>query len=257
MYQKIIGLILILGCLAVPSAQAVGLEVAIGGWQQSIDGHLSYQALVDSDSIDLEDDMQFDDETRICGRAKIDLPVFFPNIYLVGAPAEFEGTGRKSVTFKYGDTTFDADSEFSSKITVNQYDIGFYYGLPFVETGSAGLFNVDVGLNVRIVDFEGSIIGTSGGNTVEESESITVPVPMLYLGVQLMPTDSLMIEAEGRGIAIDDNKLYSLTGRVSYHFTGPVFIAGGYRYDMIEIDEEDVIAEVDFSGPFIEFGLEF
>jgi hypothetical protein len=80
---------------------------------------------------------------------------------------------------------------------------------------------------------------------------------MLYVGVQFMPIDSLAIEAEGRGIALGDNKLYSLVGRVRYHFAGPVFVAGGYRFDKLELDEEDVVADIEFKGPFVELGLKF
>lgn len=257
MCQKIIGLMLIVWCIVVPGVQAIGLEIAIGGWQQSIDGTLGYQPLGNPDIIDLDSDLQFDDESNIFGRAKIDLPVFFPNIYLVGAPAEFEGTGSKSITFRFGDVTYNADAQLDSKITVNQYDVGFYYGLPFVTTGSAGMLNVDVGLNIRILDLDAQIVGLSGAIGVKESQSITVPVPMLYIGVQVMPTDSFMIEAEGRGIAVGDNRLFGLVGRLRYQFAGPVFVAGGYRYDKIDVDEDGVVADIDFSGPFIEVGLAF
>jgi outer membrane protein len=257
MCQKIIGLMLIVWCIVVPGAKAVGLEIAVGGWQQSISGTYGYQVLGNPDIIDLDSDLQFDDETNVFGRAKIDLPLFLPNIYLVGAPAEFEGAGRNSTPFKFGDVTFNVDYQLNSKITVNQYDVGLYYGLPFVKMGSVGMLNVDVGLNVRILELDTSIVGSSGAVRVKESQSITVPVPMLYLGVQIMPTDNFMIEAEGRGIAVGDNNLYGLVGRLRYQFAGPVFIAGGYRFDKIDVDEEGTVADIDFAGPFIELGFAF
>ncbi len=242
---------------AYSNAYAVGVEVAVGGWSQAISGTLSYQALSDLDIIDLDNDLKFDDESRVTGRAKIDLPLFLPNIYLVAAPMEFEGSGIKSGTLNFGGTTFDFSSELTSKITLNQYDVGFYYGLPFVKTGTLGKLNVDLGLNVRIADFKATVSGTAGGNSVTESESLTLPIPMLYVGVQFMPIKSLAIEAEGRGIAVGDNKLYSLVGRIRYNFAGPVFVAGGYRFDKLEIDEEDVVTDIEFKGPFLELGLKF
>ena len=145
----------------------------------------------------------------------------------------------------------------SAKITLNQYDVGLYYGLPFIKTGTLGKLNVDLGLNIRIADFEATVKGTSGGVSVAESESLTLPVPMLYLGVQFMPIEALSFEAEGRGIAVGDNKFYSLIGRVRYSFAGPLFVAGGYRFDKVEIDESDVVAEIEFKGPFVEMGLKF
>jgi outer membrane protein len=242
---------------AYSDALAVGLEVAVGGWRQSIGGTLSYSETNIPGVIDLDNDIQFDDETKVAGRLKIDMPAFVPNIYLVAAPMEFEGTGSKSTALNFGDITFDASADLRSKITLNQYDVGLYYGLPFVKTGTLDKLNVDVGLNVRIADFKAEITGASGGVTVSESQSLTLPIPMLYVGVQFMPISALAIEAEGRGIAVGDNKLYSLTGRVRYNFAGPVFLAGGYRYDKLEIDQDDVDADIEFQGPFVELGLKF
>ena len=242
---------------AYSDARAVGLEMAVGGWGQSIGGTLSYSDSSIPDVIDLDNDIRFDDETKVIGRVKIDMPLVIPNIYLVAAPMEFEGTGSKSTTLNFGDITFDASANLNSKITLNQYDVGFYYGLPFVKTATMDKLNVDVGLNIRIADFEAEITGASGGTTVTETKSLTLPIPMLYVGVQFEPISALAIEAEGRGIAVGDNRLYSLIGRVRYNFAGPVFLAGGYRYDKLEIDEDNVDAEIDFQGPFVELGLKF
>lgn len=257
MFQKLGYAILIVVCIAVSEPSAAGLEVAVGGWRQSLSGTMGYEALSATDILDLENDLGFDDENRVMGRIKIDTPAFLPNIYLTGTPAEFEGTGSKSITFKFGNTTYNADAVLTSKVTLNQYDVGLYYGLPFIKTASAGKLNIDVGLNVRIIDLEASLSGLSGAVTLQERESITLPVTMLYLAFQINPTDSFSIEAEGRGIAIGVDKLYSLIGRLRYQFAGPVFIAGGYRFDQLDIDEDDVQADVDFGGPFVELGLKF
>ncbi len=96
-----------------------------------------------------------------------------------------------------------------------------------------------------------------GTGTVILCRSVTVPVPMLYLGIQFMPTDQFSIEAEGRGVSIGDNQLFSLLGRARYQWKGPLFVSCGYRYDKVDVDEDDVVADVDFSGPFVEVGLSF
>ena len=257
MIRRIALLCVICLIAAYSDARAVGLEMAVGGWGQSIGGTLSYSDSSIPDVIDLDNDIRFDDETKLVGRVKIDMPLVIPNIYLMAAPMEFEGTGSKSTDLTFGDITFDVDAALNSKITLNQYDVGFYYGLPFVKTATMDKLNVDVGLNIRIADFEAEITGASGGTTVTETKSLTLPIPMLYVGVQFEPISALAIEAEGRGIAVGDNRLYSLIGRVRYNFAGPVFLAGGYRYDKLEIDEDNVDAEIDFQGPFVELGLKF
>jgi outer membrane protein len=218
---------------------------------------LGNKAITEDDVIDLEKDIRFDDVTNITGRLKIDMPLFFPNIYLVAAPMKFEGSGSKSTPLNYGGVTFDANVKLDAEITLNQYDVALYYGLPFVRTASVGKFNIDVGINARFLDLKGRVTGLSGGLSVTEEESLAVPIPMLYLAFQLMPTDALALEFEGRGIAIGDNSLYSLIGRVRYNFAGPAFVAAGYRHDMVDIDEDDVVLDADFKGPFAELGFKF
>ena len=251
-------LILAIVCLGIVSmSHAAGVEVAVGGWQHELTGDFSYEAVDALDAIDLEEDLSIDDEEVVFGRIKIETPVFFPNFYLMGAPAEFEGTGRKSVAFNFGDTTFNADTVLDSKIQVDQYDIAIYWGLPFVKTATADKLNFDVGLNVRIADLDVEITGTSGTNTVTESESITLPVPMLYLAFKFAPIKAIAIEGEARGLAIGGDSFFSLIGRLRYHFPGPFFIAGGYRMDKLDVDEDDLAVDIELQGPFIELGVSF
>ena len=172
---------------------------------------------------------------------------------------DFEGSGSKSTNVKFGDTVFNGTADLDADITLNQYDFALYYGLPFVRTASLGKFNIDLGINVRLVDFEAKVSGIdqSSGLSASEDQSLSIPVPMLYLAFQLMPTDWLALEVEGRGLALGDNSLYSIIGRLRYSFAGPVFAAVGYRSDMVDIDEDDVEVDVDFSGPFLELGIKF
>jgi len=254
--KKFMPIIILFLMLIVPAASsALGLELAVGVWKQSPQGDMSYELVTANDELDLERDANYDDETRFTARLKIDMPLFIPNIYLMASPMEFDGTGLKTTSFKFGDDTFSANIPFYSKITLDHYDIGFYYGIPFIQTISNKIVNIDVGLNVRIYDFEVEI--KQDTTSIEESEDFTLPLPMAYLALQIKPVDILAIEAEARGISISGNHLYSLIGRVKFNVFGPAFVAAGYRYDKLKIDEDDVEVDIDFSGPFIEAGFKF
>ncbi len=260
MKQKSILLVAFILAVSFSTVDAAGLEVAAGGWRKSPDGQLSYEAVDLGDVIDIEDDLNYDEETQVTGRLKLDLPLFLPNLYIVAAPMEFEGIGSKAVDFKFGDQVFSAGASLDSKVNLDQYDIGLYYGIPGVSMASAGFLNIDVGLNARIIDLSAEIRGASAsdpGITIVEEESQTVVVPMLYLAVQMMPTENLAIELEGRGLAIDDDSIYSIIGRLRYNVFGPAFVAAGYRFDSVDIDEEDIMIDADFQGPFAEIGLKF
>ena len=84
-----------------------------------------------------------------------------------------------------------------------------------------------------------------------------LPVPMAFAAIQLKPIDLLAIEAEGRGISYSGNHLFNVIGRVKVKPFGPFFIAGGYRYDSIKLDEEDLRLDAQVDGFFAETGFEF
>jgi len=246
---------LILPVTAYAGLPLIDVEVAIGGWAQTPSGDLSYVSGIPglNDTLDLETDLGFDDETRITGRIKVELPVV-PNIYLVAAPMEFEGSKPVDAEFTFGNKTFTAGTDISSKLTLNQYDIALYYGIPFLKTVTLDRLGVDFGLNARIIEFKAEINNALVGTA---EKSLTVPVPMVYLAVQFKPIDRFAVEAEARGLSVGDNKIFSVVGRAKAKVFGPAFVAGGYRYDAIEIDEEDVVVDVSFSGPFLEAGVSF
>ncbi len=236
------------------SAHAFGIEIAGGAWRQSPSGQLGYEAQTSSDILDLETNLKYGGETRFFGRVNIDMPLFIPNIYLMATPMEFDGTGTKALNFNFGDATIGTD--FYSKLSLDHYDVALYYGIPLLETATFDTLNIDVGINVRIFDLKATISDRTGTGQ-SDTESATVPVPMVFLGLQYRPIEAFAVEAEGRGISIGSNKAYSLIGRLRWNALGPFFVAAGYRYDKFDIDEDDVIVDVDFSGPFAEVGFEF
>jgi outer membrane protein len=233
------------------SVHAFGIEIAGGAWRQSPSGQLGYEPLSPTDILDLETDLNYEDETRFFGRVNIDMPLIIPNIYVMATPMEFEGNGSKN--FNFGGTT--VNGAFYSKLTLDHLDVALYYGIPLLETATFDTLNIDIGLNVRIFDLEATVKESATGDT--ETESATVPIPMVFVALQFRPIEAIAIEAEGRGISISGNKAYSLMGRLRWNAIGPFFLAGGYRYDKYDIDEDGIVVDADFSGPFGEVGFEF
>jgi outer membrane protein len=231
---------------------AVGLEVAVGGWRQDPSGDIGYKG----EKLSVEDELKYDSEDKLFGRAKIDLPLWLPDIYLMATPMKFkEDEGSKNINFTFGDKTFNANIPFKSSVQIDHYDICLYYGLPFLKTGTFGKLNAELGINVRIIDFEAKIDQATTG--IEESKSLTLPVPMVYAGIQFKPFKFIGIEGEVRGIAFSSNHYYDLIGRLKIKPLGPIFLSGGYRYENVKIDESDVKASLEFKGPFVEAGIEF
>jgi hypothetical protein len=65
------------------------------------------------------------------------------------------------------------------------------------------MFNIDLGLNFRLLDFKASIDQKETG--IKESQSYFLPIPMIYAGVQIEPFEYAALEFEGRGIGWSSN----------------------------------------------------
>ncbi len=233
----------------VPAASwAIGVEAALGMWKQTPSGDLQY----DGDQLDIGSDLGVtDDELRLIGRVKLDMPGLIPNIYLMGTKMEFTGTSTKP--FTYGSYTYLLETE--TELKLDHYDIAFYYGLPFLSTLSDDKLNLEAGLNIRMLDLTAKVEETLSGHI--EEQSITTALPMLYAGLQIRPTDKFGFEFEGRGVSYSGNEYYDAIARVKLKPVGPVFFALGYRYESIKVDEDDIIVDMVFEGPFMEAGFEF
>lgn len=240
--------ILSFSLLAVPCESfAWGLEVGVGGWMQMQSGEMGYKPVSPTDTVDLGTNTKY----QPYGRLKIDTPLFFPNLYAQATPMNFDGSGNK--TFTFGDQTFTG--AYESKLKVNHYDVALYYSLPFLKAATLDILNIEIGVNARVIDFKAEVREVSTGNSV--SESWIIPVPMVYAGVQVKPIKAISLEAEGRGIAYSSNHYFDVVGRAKVTVYGPLFVAGGYRYEKMKIDYKDVRADVQSNGPFVEVGLSF
>jgi outer membrane protein len=258
MMNKIVLLFCLVFILSIPTTSfAWGLEIAGGAWYQKPSGNMSFDNSTPENDLDLEDDLNYDDKWKAFGRLIIDMPLFFPNIYLMYTPMKWDETGSKNVNFNFGGKDFQADVDFNSELKLNHFDVGFFWGLPFINTATADVLNIDLGLNVRIMDVKAEI--EQKDLDLKESESYLLPLPMLYTGIQIKPLKYIALEFEGRGIGWSSDYYVSLTGRlkVKPSFLGPVFVAGGYRYDNLKIDYQDIDIDTEFYGPFAEAGLEF
>ena len=254
--KKIILLLFAIFILSFPATSfGWGLEVAGGAWHQEPSGQLSFDQTTKADDLDLEDNLNYDDKWKAFGRLIIDTPSFFPSIYLMYTPMKWNEPGSKDVDFNFGGLEFKADVDFKSELKLNHFDVGLFWGLPFIRNATSDAFNIDIGLNVRMMDVRAEI--EQEDLDLKDSVSYLLPLPMLYTGFQIKPIKYVAAEFEGRGITWSSHYYVSVIGRLKIKPWGPIFVAGGYRYDKVKIDYDDLDLDVKFQGPFAEAGLAF
>lgn len=226
----------------------VSVEGAVGGFMPSPSGYFQY----DGGTVgDVESLLGLDSETFPAARLRVELPLIIPNIYLMATPMEFEG--NLSGEFKFGDDTFDAGAD--TTLTINQYDAAFFYGVPFLGMATLGRVGLDFGLNLRMIELEAEM--TDSITSAKTSESLTVPVPLLFVAAQLNLIGGFALEAEVRGLDVGYASVISAIGRVKYNTLGPLFVAAGYRHEEVTVDEDDFDVDITFAGPFAEVGFSF
>ena len=254
--KKLFMLFAFLFMLSLPAVSfAFGVEFSIGAWYQQPSGDLSFDKVTKDDDLDLEDDLGYDDKWKPVARLKIDMPFLIPNIYLMYTPMKWDGSGSKDVDFSFGGENFRGNVDFDSELKMNHLDAALYYGIPVVQTATGNILNIDLGLNFRLLDFKAEI--EQDDIDEKESESYFLPIPMLFAGMQIEPQDWIALDLEGRGIVYSDNHYVSLIGKLKVMPFGPLYVAGGYRYDNVKIDYQDVDIDAVFEGPFGEIGFEF
>lgn len=254
--KKSVLLVGLIFMLSLPAASfGFGFEFALGTWLEQPSGTLSYDSSSSADDLSLQNDLNYDDKWQPTGRLKIDMPAIIPNIYLMYTPMKWNETGSKNTSFTFGDETFAANENFKSELKMNHLDFALYYGLPGVRTATADVLNIDLGLNFRLMDFKAEINQQDTG--LKASESYFLPIPMIYGAMQIEPVNWIALEFEGRGSAYQSNYYLSLIGRLKIMPFGPLFITGGYRYDSVKIDYEDVDVDAEFRGPIAEIGFNF
>lgn len=207
-----------------------------------------------TDKLDFTDDCSFEPAWRFSGRCRI-LVSPFMNFSFSATPLEFEGTGNLEDEFYFLDILFDPAMDFHSRLKLTHYDVAWFADLSPITVDHDMSLHTEIGLNVRIVDFHAGISQPDTG--LSASTSSTVPLPMLYMAMQLADGDAMALEFEARGTRYSDDYVYDLTGRFRYHVTGPLHLSAGFRHLYVDLDIVDIDAEGTFSGPFVETVLIF
>ncbi|MCP3922958.1 MAG: TIGR04219 family outer membrane beta-barrel protein [Desulfobacterales bacterium] len=255
--KRLVFLLSIIAFLTVPTSSyallGFGVEGAIGISKSNASGKFSYKEDL---TYDLESNMGFDDtdDEKETARIKLYLPLVIPNVYYHHYEMNFAGTAAAS--FEYAGQTIAATTASSLDIVVDDYAL--FYTIAPINLATAGIVNIEVGINVRLLSIDAEVTG------VTDDVDFSVPIPQIFAAVQIdIPMIPIILHGEYRSLSIDDdNECTSITGRLVLELPiplplGEVFIAGGYTKDIYKIDHDNVKADTEFETYFLELGYKF
>jgi len=243
----------------------IDFEASIGAVQQKPGGYVSYRAGSVADRIDVKNDARLGDETKPWAKFKLEHPIpIIPNIKLAYMPMKFDGSGVLTRDINWGGQTYPVNADFNLSVKLDRVDTTLYYNLPFIKTVTAGKLDIEFGLNVRTIMFDGKLSGTTtGGQRVTEGKSITLPIPMGHLAAEIRPISLVSLVGELNYIGYKSNAYYDYVAGLRLNSHGLLrtplkpFVEVGYRYEKLKIDEQDVRTDLKVKGLYGLVGVRF
>lgn len=181
-----------------------------------------------------------------------------PNIYIHYQPMYFSGDTTITAPVTYGGQTFDAATPLHSSLRISILDIGLFSDLPFLKSATGGVLDMEIGIDGRYFSFNGNLTGTaSGAANTSHTKVVSVPFPMLYLGVGLYPAKFASLNIEVKSFSDGINTMTEWDAEAVIRPIPAFFLAVGYNAQYIKIDIGNFKANLDFKGPYVALGATF
>lgn len=254
--RRFLPLLPLLVLLSLPSpAQALpGFEAGIRGtyWfpDLSATAQTTTAGLPDT-KFDLKDDLGVDDEDFLSGEAflrfgRVHLRVGYTQI-------GFDGTTTLTQDIEFNGQTFQVSDHVISSLDLKMFDAEVQVDILRPDFVAASFYLGLIG-KMKYVDGDLELSSTA----LTESESFELPIPMVGLAAGAgFLNDFLRFDARLTGMAYSGNHLYEADAFASVVPFPFLRIQGGYRYIDLKADEDDLLADVELSGPYVGVQLSF
>ncbi len=233
---------------------AFGFEVGVRGfyWIPKITGDIRVDDDgIDGTRIDLEDDLDIESDGYPGAEAFIGLGSH--HISLAYYRAKVDGEEVLSRDINFAGETFNISESVDSELEYDAWDFQYRWDFLDLENILAGF---SLGLVGRIQVFDGSAEIES--STLRAATDFTIAAPMAGLGFNAgILADWIEVRAIATGMSYGDGTIFD--GQADISFTPfPFFdIHGGYRYFMIDVDEDDIELDSEIAGPFVGVTISF
>jgi len=220
-------------------ADVVGFQVGTDSWTPDYSGSISSGP----DTIDFEDDLGFDDESHSLLWLKLEHPVpVIPNIKIVASDLDAKASSTLSRSITFDGETFNASADVNSRFDMSNTEFTFYYEL------LDNWINLDAGLTLRQYDGQATIRTA----TASATEDLDFTVPLLYLDARIdLPFTGFFVDSTLNTISAGDNSISDISVSLGYESSFGLGARLGIRTLDLEIDEDDVEADLEFDGTYL------
>lgn len=242
MKKLLLGAVVALLPLTSMAATILGFQAGVGSWTHDPSGSFAATAADVSMSADLKNDLNLAEKSEGYSYFLIEHPVpLIPNLKYVNTKLSSSGSGTISTDFTFNGVPYNSTDPITSSLVLDQTDIILYY-----EILDNDLVSFDLGLNAKKI--EGYASAVSGGTNEKVSYSGTVP--MLYAAAEIGLPAGFALAGEISAMSAGDNDITDLTLKVTYTTDFNLGLEAGLRSLSIKVDEDSVVADMDFEGVF-------
>lgn len=242
--------------LCATSASALPLvDVGVGAryWGAAPAGDLSYKG----ENLNLEDNLGFDREwsPNVYARAQLPFIAVDAHFTQLDYSGKLKDYSNFDSNYQFGDIDLSKVTDASTDATINLLHAGAMLSIP------VPMFDLGVGVGADYIDAEASI--DPKVTTIDKdigSGTATLPVAKGFFQFS-PPIVGLNFSLAGEGVTYSGNQFFDLRGKVGYEFQGLIVgdlqLEGGYRIIDVDYDEESLMLDSTFSGPFLGASLNF
>lgn len=230
-----------------PAAAMPGFEAGVRGtyWFPDLSAKVqTFDPLPAGTKFDVKDDLGIADEDLPSGEAFLRIGGF--HLRLGFTPVSFDGSKVLTRDIVFGGQTFSVSDTVISSLDMKMLDGEIQVDILRPDLVAAS-FHLGLVGKVKYVDGEVELRSIAA----TERKDFRAPIPMVGLaaGVGLLK-DMVRVDARAAGMAYSGNHLYEGEAYLSFVPFPFVRIQGGYRWIDLQVDEDDIVAELTLKGPY-------
>lgn len=226
----------------------VDVRVGVGYWQPELSGEVAS----DGEDFDVEDDLDFEQDSTNLFEVGVEHPIpLLPNVRLRRLSLQDSATSTLTASRDFGPVTFAADEDVRSEYDLDMTDATFYY------KPLDNWIALSLGVTARYMDFEVEIESRERDESERAGGAIVIPLAHVGLRADL-PLSGFYAAGEVDAISAGGNSLHDARAALGWESARLFGIEAGYREMGLEIDDEDDLdADIDFSGAYVQANLRF
>lgn len=233
MKKLLISAIIALLPISAMSATILGFQAGAGVWEHDPSGSIKTVLDGNNAGADLKNDLGLSEEQEGYFYFIVEHPVpIIPNFKYVNTKLTSSGAGVVNFTFDGKPYT----AGVNTKIDLNQDDFILYYEV------LDNIISLDVGLNAKKV--EGQVVIDADVTPFSET------IPMLYAAAEVVLPLGFALAADVSYVETGGDSVSDITAKVTYTTSFMLGIEAGVRSLNIDVDGDNIKADVEFSGIF-------